>query len=756
MLLAGLALSLLMGLLLFMAAAPGLTQPTAFAFKDQDGVPVTGTVRVLCFDGVTAVSPFADLNIQVTAGTPDAPLPERCTHLAALRLRHTQPAGKHDAPAYQVYAASWEPGDTRPLTVTGDIILSDARPLTLLNMVVSLGWTPADGSGVTDAADIRLALQNASAELYDWTEGQMAIGAVSIHTGGERWNEADLRFLPANDKRPSAFVGGIVSDTLTYAAYLTNTTYTPAMSYFGRLWDGADAFDEANGRWPAANGSRTIAHEWAHYALFLYDEYQNTSGASGYCTCAALPGGCGFGDRDGSAMAYHYQATEFWHKDTHLTVDLFCYNTWQAQVHGMNDWETLARWHEIQNLPLSFPPLAMPFPELDAGPEPGLAAHLFGAEPGRATFLPVVLRDGDPPVATRSEPFVNLLVNAASPPTVTQPSQVYLLKGGSSPARILPQGRAVGDVAGSVLGQLRLLDVEPDDVVRAYVGQTAVGPSPGVRYTTFTNGSPTAGITTEVNPLRFTLDHYFTIVNGRAVTLTIALKDEDNALGVPAIQICSLDAAVGCDPAWKMEMTPDGGWLSAEFAPLPGQAELPRYLVLRIWDDNDSAVEKEIVQWVQMAGGVGPAHNDGMAPLVDDAVMVNIANPLATAPDCNVVSYTPATHAGALQAPLPAGFGGLLGLPLDISITINEDQCPTRTPGQDEPLPPNRTVLLNFGYSQDEVTRLGVPEGANLELLHFSNQSGWTTVQQISVNSELNWIAARIFEDGVYAVGWRP
>lgn len=754
-----LAVPFLLALLLFMSAVPGRADPAAVTFKDQAGVPVNGTVRVLCFAGLTAAAPFADRNLQVTDGTPDAstPLPAGCTHLAALRLRHTQPAGKHSGSAFQVYATSWEPGATQPYTATGDIILSDQRPLTLLHLVVSLGWTPTDGSPVTDAGDIRLALQNASAELYDWTDGQMAVGPVSIYTGGERWREADLRFLPANDKRPSAFVGGVVSGTLPYSAYLTNTTYTPAMSYFGRLWDGADAFSEGNGRWPDSRAHRTIVHELAHYALFLYDEYQDITGASGYCTCAGLPGGCGFGGRDGSAMAYHYNASEFWHKDTHLTVDLFCFDTWQMQVHGLNDWELLARWGQIQSLPLAFPPLAIPVPELAAGPTPGLTAHLFGAEPGNRLYLPLTLQDGPPPVSLRSEPVVNLMVNTAVPPTVTQPSQLYLLKGGSSdPARILPQGRAVGDVSGNVLGQIRLLDVEPGDAVRAYVQQTAAGASPGVRYTVMGDGDPEADIVTAENPARLTLDHYFQLENGRAVSLTVAVQDLDDVLAVPAIQLCSLDAAVGCHPAWKTTLEPDSGWYTAVFNPLPGQPELPRYLILRIWDDNDHAAADEIVQWVQMAGGVGPAHNDGMAPLVDDVVAVNAADPLATAVDCNVVSYTPATHADARQMPLPPGFGGLLGVPLDISITFNEDQCPARVPGQDDVLPQNRTILLNFGYSQDEVTRLGINETTNLSLLHFSNQFGWATVQQLSINSDLNWIAGQIFEDGVYAIGWRP
>ncbi len=477
---------------LFTVTAAGQAKPAAISFQDQAGVPITGNVRILCFTGPTAVAPFADRIIPVTNGQPDG-LPANCTHLAALRLRHSQPAGKHDGLAYEIYATSWLPGTAVPAPAVGDVILSDERPLTLFHIVASLGWTPAPDSAVTTAADVRAALQQLSATLYDWTEGQMAIGPVRVYTGGERWAEADLRFSPANDKRPSAFVGGIVPDSLAYTGAFTSTTYTPAATYYGRLWDGRDAFVEGNGRWTQPAAALTIAHEWAHYALFLYDEYQNTDGLSGYCICPDLPaaGGCRTAVPDASAMAYHYQAAaEFWHKDTHLTVADFCYDTWQFHVHGQPDWDTLARWHTIQRLPISFPPLRSPVPQLTTGPDLGLAAHLFGREAGFGLFLPVVVGSGGTAVPPPLEPLVNLVVNTGTPLTASQPAQVYLLKGDpAQPGRILPQGRPTGDPAGSTLGQLRLLDVQPGNVVRAYVDRPALGAVPGARFTVPANRS---------------------------------------------------------------------------------------------------------------------------------------------------------------------------------------------------------------------------------------------------------------------------
>lgn len=748
-------LGLLGFIFLFTAAPRSQAQPSAVTFKNQDGVPITGEVRVLCFATADAAAPLADRLVPVVAGAPTMPLPANCSYLAALRLRHTQPAGKYDEPAYQIFATSWQPGAATPLLAGGDIVLNDSWPLTLFTVVASLGWEPAPNSAVTTVGDVRESLYQTAQELYDWTDGQMLLGPISVHTGGDRWAEADLRFVPANDKRPSAFVGGIVPDTLAYTGFLTNTTYTPAMIYLGRLWDGRDGFVEGNGRWTTPNAYRTIAHEWAHYGLFLYDAYQDTTGSSGSCICETLSAaGCGFGDRDASAMAYHYRATEFWHKDTHLTVANFCYDTWQFHVHGQTDWETLLQWPAIQGLSLPLQPLRSPTTSLNAGPALGLARHLIGQSPGSESFLPLVT-GGSGTAVLPQEPVVNLVLDTAVPPSHTIPSQIYLLKGSATaPQRILPQGRLTGDPVGDVLGQIRLLDVAANDTIRAYVAQPHTDSRPAMRYTVTGNSPASSAIIAAENPWDVTLEHHFALENNRVMTLTLALQEGDGRLTTPIAQLCSLDAAIGCHPGWQQNMVNAGGWWQTEFTPLAGQKELPRYAVVRIWDGSDQAVADELVQWLQVAGGVGPTHNDGMAPLLDDVIMVNTSQPYPNAGDCNVVSFMPAANADALAASLPPSFGGLIGPPLDIQITLNQDQCPELVPGQSSPLPVN--VLLNFGYSQDEVDRLGLNEQTQLFILHYRPGFNWATWQQIDINTDLNWITSLTTEDGIYAIGWRP
>ena len=737
---------------LFSTAPRSAAQPTAFSFADQNNVPINGQVRVLCFRSEADANPFADVIVQVAGGVPAAPLPADCLYLAALRLRHTQPSAKHSESAYEIYTTSWQPGTSAPLPASGVIMLNDAWPLTLFNVVVSLGWEPTPNSNVTTVDQVQESLYQTAQALYDWTEGQMAFGAVSIYTGGENWSEADIRLLPANDKRPSVFVGGIVPDKLTYTGFFTDTTYTPAMIYLGRLWDGRDAFQAGNGRWDTPNAYRTIAHEWVHYALFMYDEYQDTTGLSGNCICQDLSGtGCGFGDRDGSVMAYHYEASEFWHKDTHLTVSNFCYDTWQFHVHGMTDWSALMQWSTIQELDLLFMPLQSPTPSLNAGPTLGLARHLIGQEAGEQVYLPLVT-GGSGSVVTTKEPWLNLFLETAVSPPHTLPSQVYLFKGEPyAPDRILPQGRLTGDPSGDMLGSIQLLDVTSGDTVRTYVEWPNAADSGGMRYTN--NGEIDSDVLATENFWDFTLAHYFALEENEVVSLTLTLEDRDGRLAAPTIQLCSLDANIGCHPDWKQSMTEMGSQWQTTFKPLDGQPELPRYLVVRIWDAGETAVQNEIVQWLQVAGGVGPTHNDGMAPLLDDVVMVNARQPYPDTGDCNVVSFMPAANANALMAPLPNMVNGLIGIPLDIQITLTQDQCPPEKLGQNSFLPIE--VLINFGYSQDEVDRLSLNETTDLVILHYQPGGGWAEWQQVDINTDLNWLTTITNEDGIYAVGWR-
>ena len=132
---------------------------------------------------------------------------------------------------------------------------------------------PAAGEA-TMLADLEQGLRSMAAQFHRFTGGQMAIDAISIHTGGERWEQANIRVLASRSYRPSAFVGGAA---VAPTAYFSATgslepaaLFYPAPVLLGRQWDGRGS---RCGPWSAPEGWRTIAHEWAHHALYLYDEY---------------------------------------------------------------------------------------------------------------------------------------------------------------------------------------------------------------------------------------------------------------------------------------------------------------------------------------------------------------------------------------------------------------------------------------------------------------------------------------------------
>ena len=726
---------------------------TAVTFVSSSGA-ITGPVRVLCYR-TPGSSPFADRLLTVIAGAPTELLPPGCNYLAALYQRHEQPAGKSGhGPAFTVYTTSWAPGETVPLPASGVIFISDDWRLTLFNVVASIAWEPSPGTAVLTEAELLAGLRAASAHLYDLTEGQMAIGPVTIHSGGAGWDAADMRVLPANDERPSAFVGGIAEKPFTYTSEaLKSTLYGPAGIYLGRAWNAARGpVAPGDGLWTTApTGTHTLGHEWGHYALFLYDEYQQTGGGRAYCICNTLPGGCGFGALDASVMAYPYSAGELWHQFTHLAhTDLsVCQDTWNWAFHGNTDWKVVANWGWIQGLPLD--PILFPV-TLAKQATTGLTGDLFGSQPGFDAFLPVV-SGGTGSSLPLSEPEIEIFTEALPTLTGTVSSQVYVLEGGASaPTRILHYGQARRQIAGDRLGFITLPGMAQADRARIFVERYDTGARFSYPEQPATDSELVDGLQVYADwqDWAYELDHRFEVQNGRVTTLTVYLE---TAVGAPpTAQLCALDAATGCHTDWKQTMTFDGAFWQAVFTPLAGTAELPRYVILRL-QAPDVGFKGEAIQELRVHGGVGPAHGDGIAPLADGMVMLNTPDAVVGPGDCNVASFAPARSSEALAAPLPPGVGGIIGHPWLIRASLPFDSCPNLTPGQNAQFSQN--VILNIGYLQADVAQFGVPE-SNLVILHFDPVFGWFTGQTIDVNQELNWLAAAIAEDGIYAVGFFP
>jgi len=177
------------------------------------------------------------------------------------------------------------------VTSTGvqTITVSPARPLLALKLSISLEWDArADSSYV---AELTSRLQRTSELLYDWTNGQVALGQLTIIHGRQAWEHqldqqgnvitrgADIRIYASNEVRPNATQGGItnrvITETYTISPTLTRQlTYEPGHIRIGASWNSDGDPDRDVGE----DWSRALAHEIGHFALFLDETYLGREG----------------------------------------------------------------------------------------------------------------------------------------------------------------------------------------------------------------------------------------------------------------------------------------------------------------------------------------------------------------------------------------------------------------------------------------------------------------------------------------------
>jgi len=102
-----------------------------------------------------------------------------------------------------------------------ELVVSAAHPLVLFNLDVSLEWDARNDKAYRE--QLQADLQRTSELLFDWSNGQMALGEVNIYQAREHWNDAHVRIYATNRLRPSATQGGIIPGVRT-------ETFTPTPS----------------------------------------------------------------------------------------------------------------------------------------------------------------------------------------------------------------------------------------------------------------------------------------------------------------------------------------------------------------------------------------------------------------------------------------------------------------------------------------------------------------------------------------------
>jgi len=191
---------------------------------------------------------------------------------------YTEPAVKpgHEAVGNAMYVlwmdtktllksgSTWDWQPHKVSGTTGDIDLDLAHPLFKWNLVVSLQWNaPADEWPL-----IRQTLSEAADWFYNVSDGQMTLGNVAVYDAKQRW-------FPAADYRIEA------------ETWLRAFTGWPIATYSKllRMWIGGGVRFPLS--WPCRvelgsadvlYDERVCIHELGHYALGLYDEYEDGNG----------------------------------------------------------------------------------------------------------------------------------------------------------------------------------------------------------------------------------------------------------------------------------------------------------------------------------------------------------------------------------------------------------------------------------------------------------------------------------------------
>jgi len=197
-------------------------------------------------------------------------------------------------------------------------------------------------------ADLRLA----SRVLYDLTNGQAALGDITLYHAKEHWQDADIRIYATNQLRPHATIGGIVDglvlETITRTVSNTITTnmllYAPGQVAMGAVWN---RYGEA-GASIGEDWARTLAHELGHYLFYLQDNYIGLDGQH----IVAVDGCPGM-----MSNPYFEPESEFHPEHGWLPQ---CTQTFAHQVWGRWDWAILTQFYPWLHAPPSGIPIDHP------------------------------------------------------------------------------------------------------------------------------------------------------------------------------------------------------------------------------------------------------------------------------------------------------------------------------------------------------------------------------------------------------------
>ncbi len=249
------------------------------------------------------------------------------------------------------------------------LTVSAAHPLYLFNLDVSLEWDASHDPTYLD--ELAFNLRRASEYLYDFTNGQMALGQVRVFQNADDWAYTHIVVRASNRQRPFAAQGGIVLTDTVDPQHVGAITYVPGQVVMGSTWN-------RYGR-PGTNIGEdwaiVLAHELSHYLLFHDDVYLGLD-SNGYLVAVDTCRGSAMGDlyNDPNASEFIYDNT-YWQSH--------CANTLAAQTLGRNEWQTMQLWYAGLRPPppANTGPALMPFGLTTVSVYPPLTPTLALADP---------------------------------------------------------------------------------------------------------------------------------------------------------------------------------------------------------------------------------------------------------------------------------------------------------------------------------------------------------------------------------------
>ncbi len=235
---------------------------------------------------------------------------------------------------YTVYHTSAEPTLTglAAFTVTHPgvqvLTVTAAYPLLLYDLDLSLEWDAHNEPPYL--WQLESDLRKASQHLYDFTDGQVALGHVTVHQNGDYWDSAHVAVQATNRLRPLAVQGGVVL-TPTVDPQHEDIVYGIGQVRMGATWNRYGDPGGIGGDWPLA-----LAHELSHFFLYLDDVYLGLNEDD-----LLIP----LDSCTGSAMGDMYDPdnTEFIYDEGRWSSN--CADTLANRTLQRDEWQTIRLWY---------------------------------------------------------------------------------------------------------------------------------------------------------------------------------------------------------------------------------------------------------------------------------------------------------------------------------------------------------------------------------------------------------------------------